>query len=82
MDRDYAIFETLPDGGVFLHACVHELTLLANLELLAKESRNAVLRISASARDIVARVNANRADMAMLRIPSNSFVLRGGCGYE
>lgn len=62
MDRDYDIFEKLPDGNVLWHAYVHGLKAArANLESLAKESTNEFYAIHTPTKDVAARINVSNA---------------------
>lgn len=62
MDRDYDLFEELPDGSVLWRAVVPRLeNALAKLQELAELSSNKCFAMYIPSKDIVGRVNAPKA---------------------
>jgi len=60
MDREYDIFEQLPDGAVLWRGLVHgQESARARLDELASRSKNEFFAIHTPTKDIVARVNTS-----------------------
>lgn len=62
MDRDYDIFEKLPDGAVIWHSYVHGLNAArSTLENLARQSKNEFYALHMLTMELAARVNGSKA---------------------
>lgn len=75
MERDYDIFEQLPDGGVLWRGHVQGLDVaIAKLRELGSKSSNEFFAMHMRTKDVAARINVSERDLdeSVLKRPARS----------